>query len=542
MSGNDSPRRAAGKPEGNLWKVAVYIRLSREDSHCADESESVANQRAMLREYIASRQDGDGYVLIKEYVDDGVSGTTDDEREAFQQMLSDIKKGLINCVIVKDLARSFRNYSDQGYYLDDWFPRYNVRFISLFHQPLDSYREPQAMRSIAVPIQGVLNESHCAETSDKVRAVLDMKRRRGEHIGSFALYGYQKDPSRKNAILTDPEAAEIVREIFSRFLKGESKTAIVQSLNTRGVPCPSLYKRRQGLRYSNPHLIPGKQPLWCSVTVTNILKNRMYCGDMVQGRCRIKSYKIHIQERVPEREWYIAENTHEAIVSREDFQRVQELLKLNIRTPPRQKELCLFSGFLRCQDCGRAMSRSKSGNHVYYYCRTYKDRSQKACTKHTLRHDRLEQAVLCTLHLLIYGAADPISILSRLDKASVRTSPAKALSAAVSRKKQELSDTVRYKAAAYEDWKDSVISYQDYCEIKSRCQERAEALAEELCSLQSSLEAELCRPCPLPMDAYQISHAVETLSREMLTEFVRRIRVWEGGRIGIIFRFSDIYR
>ena len=225
----------AVKPAPRTWMVALYIRLSKEDARCLDESESVTNQRAILQEHIAGFDDGDTYIIAGEYVDDGISGTTDDERGGFQRMLADVQRGRINCVMVKDLARSFRNYSDQGYYLDDWFPRHHVRFISLYHQPLDSYKEPQNMRSIAVPIQGVLNENHCAETSDKVREVFDMKRRNGAHIGSFAVYGYLKDPNDKNALLVDEEAAAVVRTIFRFYLEGMSKNAIVQDLNAHGV-------------------------------------------------------------------------------------------------------------------------------------------------------------------------------------------------------------------------------------------------------------------------------------------------------------------
>lgn len=254
-----------------VWRIAIYIRLSKEDARCLDESESVTNQRAIIEDHIAGFNDGDEYIIVDEYVDDGISGTTDDERDDFQRMLADIKRGRVNCVIVKDLARSFRNYSDQGYYLDDWFPRYNVRFISLFHQPLDSYKEPQNMRSIAVPIQGVLNENHCAETSDKVREVFDMKRRNGEHIGSFAAYGYIKDPNDKNALVVDEEAAAVVREIFSMFLDGMSKNAIVHYLNDHGVLCPAAYKReRLGLKYQNPSIDPAKRPLWCAMSVSTI--------------------------------------------------------------------------------------------------------------------------------------------------------------------------------------------------------------------------------------------------------------------------------
>ena len=131
------------KPKYRVWRIAIYIRLSKEDARCFDESESVTNQRKIIEEHITEFNDGDEYMIVDEYVDDGISGTTDDERDDFQRMLSDIKRGRINCVIVKDLARSFRNYSDQGYYLDDWFPRYNIRFISLFRQSPDGYKDPK---------------------------------------------------------------------------------------------------------------------------------------------------------------------------------------------------------------------------------------------------------------------------------------------------------------------------------------------------------------------------------------------------------------
>ena len=393
------------RPKYRVWRIAIYIRLSKEDMRCLDESESVTNQRQIIEDHIAGFNDGDEYIIVDEYVDDGISGTTDDEREDFQRMLSDIKRGRVNCVIVKDLARSFRNYSDQGYYLDDWFPRYNVRFISLYHQPLDSYKEPQNMRSIAVPIQGVLNENHCAETSDKVREVFDMKRRNGEHIGSFAAYGYIKDPNDKNALVVDGEAAEVVREIFTKFLDGMSKNAIVHYLNEHGVLSPAAYKReRLGLKYQNPSIDPAKRPLWCAVTITVILKNRMYCGDMVQGRYRMKSYKVHVQEVVPEDEWYIVENTHEAIIDRETFALVQEL-RQHRRRPTKSGIVSMFSGLLYCADCGEKLYYSVTNNYkreqAYFFCSAYRKNSD-ICSAHYIREKVVEQLVLESMQRVLW--------------------------------------------------------------------------------------------------------------------------------------------
>lgn len=528
-----------------VWRIAIYIRLSKEDARCLDESESVTNQRAIIEEHIANFQDGDEYIIVDEYVDDGISGTTDDEREDFQRMLSDIKRGRINCVIVKDLARSFRNYSDQGYYLDDWFPRYNVRFISLFHQPLDSYKEPQNMRRIAVPIQGVLNENHCAETSDKVREVFDMKRRNGEHIGSFAAYGYLKDPDDKNALIVDEEAAAVVRDIFNMFLDGMSKNAIVRHLNEHGVLCPSAYKReRLGLKYQNPSLDPSKRPLWCAMSVTTILKNRMYCGDMVQGRYRMKSYKVHVQELVPQDEWYIVENTHEAIIDRDTFDKVQRLLLRDTRTGPQQKKLYLFSGFLKCADCGKAMTRSKVGDVVYYYCRTYKDQSKNACTKHTIKHNRLEAAVLYAIQQQVYLAVDYSKTIEQINKAPLVKSQSKKLLDAIEQKERELSKITRYKQAIYQDWKDGEITHSDYRHMKEDYEEQADALnkvierlREEQAELENGIDTE--NPFLATFRQYQ---NIDKLTRDVLIELVDHIKVYEGGSISIVFRFADELR
>lgn len=533
------------KQKFRVWRIAIYIRLSKEDARNNDESESVSNQRAIIEEHIASFNDGDEYIIVDEYVDDGISGTTDDERDDFQRMLGDIKKGRINCVIVKDLARSFRNYSDQGYYLDDWFPRFNVRFISLYHQPLDSYKEPQNMRSIAVPIQGVLNENHCAETSDKIREVFDMKRRNGEHIGSFAAYGYIKDPNDKNALVVDEEAAEVVREIFTKFLDGMSKNAIVHYLNEHGVLSPAAYKReRLGLKYQNPSIDPAKRPLWGAVTITGILKNRMYCGDMVQGRYRVKSYKIHVQEVVPEDEWYIVENTHEAIIDRDTFDKVQRLLLRDTRTAPQKKQIYLFSGFLRCADCGKAMTRSKVGGTVYYYCRTYKDQSKNACTKHTIRHNRLEVAVLYAIQQQVYLAVDYTKTIERINRAPLVKSQSKKLADAIEQKERELAKIARYKQAIYQDWKDGEITHSDYRHMKEDYEEQAEALnevIEKLRAEQAELENGIDTENPF-LKAFRQYGNIEKLTRDVLIELVDHIKVYEGGNISIVFRFADELR
>ena len=522
------------------WNIGIYIRLSREDGRHMDESESVSNQRSIIRQHIENYDDGDEYIIIDEYVDDGISGTTDDERGDFQRMLGDIKSGRINCVIVKDLARSFRNYSDQGYYLDDFFPRHGVRFISLSHQALDSYLEPKTMRSIAVPIQGVLNENHCAETSDKVRQVFDMKRRKGQHIGSFAAYGWLKDPEDKNALILDEEAAGVINQMADMLLSGMGLTGIAVWLNEHGVLCPSRYKKeRLGLNYEN-HFVTT-DPLWCASTVRRILTDRMLCGDLVQGRYRMISYKVHVQERVPESEWYIVENAIPAVMSREKFAAAQDVLGRDTRVSPGTSTIHLFSGFLRCAACGKSMCRSKVGKNVYYYCRTYKDRSKLACTKHTIRHDKLEAAVLAAVRQQVYLAVDCAKLMESVENAPKKTARSKKLLTLIEAKERELSKLARLRQELYKDWKCGELSQNDYRSLRAEFEQQSgelEALVEKLRREHEELEQGEIAENPY-IKAFREHQNVEALDRELVIELIDRITVHEGGRIDICFKFPD---
>ena len=343
----------------------------------------------------------------------------------------------------------------------------------------------------------------------------------------------------------DEEAAGVVRDIFQMFLDGMSKNAIVRHLNDHGVLCPAAYKReRLGLKYQNPSLDPGKHPLWCAMTVSNILKNRMYCGDMVQGRYRMKSYKVHVQEVVPQDEWYIVENTHEAIIDRETFDKAQRLLLRDTRTGPQQKKLYLFSGFLKCADCGKAMTRSKVGNAVYYYCRTYKDQSKSACTKHTIKHIQLEAAVLYAIQQQVYLAVDFSKTIEQINKAPLVKSQSKKLHDAIEQKERELAKIVRYKQAIYQDWKDGEITHSDYRHMKEDYEQQAEALnqvLERLREEQRDLENGIDTENPF-LATFRQYQNIEKLTRDVLIELVDHIKVYEGGSISIVFRFADELR
>ena len=525
------------------WRLGKYIRLSKEDLlRGRDESNSVINQRRLLEQYHQTHLDEfhDG-TEQDVYVDDGKTGT-DTDREDFQRLLADVYSGRINCVIVKDLSRLSRNYTDAGNLIENLFVRLNVRFISLA-EGVDSYRNPDSVSNIIVPITNVMNDQYCYQTSKKIRQVFDMKRRNGEFIGSYAPYGYVKDPNDKHALLVDPEAAEVVKSIFALFLSGMNKRGITYYLNDHGTLCPTAYKQQQGLKYNAPNA--QGNPMWSTITIDTILKNRVYVGDMVQGRQRVKSYKIHIQEKVPEEEWFIVENTHEAIIDRETFAKVQSLLKRDTRTAPKAKQLYLFSGFLKCADCGRAMSRIASkGIYVYYQCGTYKSLSKKACTMHSIKSDRLEAGVLFAIQQQVHLALTYSEFVARINSAPLKKSKSKRLEDTIAAKEKELAKIMRYKQALYQDWKDGEITRNDYRHMSEDYEQQIEALTRimqtltaEQEQLENGVDAE--SPC---LTAFLKYRNIDKLTREILGELIDHIKVYEGGNISVKFKYADEFR
>ena len=525
------------------WRLGKYIRLSKEDLlRGRDESNSVINQRRLLEQYHQTHLDEfhDG-TEQDVYVDDGKTGT-DTDREDFQRLLADVYSGRINCVIVKDLSRLSRNYTDAGNLIENLFVRLNVRFISLA-EGVDSYRNPDSVSNIIVPITNVMNDQYCYQTSKKIRQVFDMKRRNGEFIGSYAPYGYVKDPNDKHALLVDPEAAEVVKSIFALFLSGMNKRGITYYLNDHGTLCPTAYKQQQGLKYNAPNA--QGNPMWSTITIDTILKNRVYVGDMVQGRQRVKSYKIHIQEKVPEEEWFIVENTHEAIIDRETFAKVQSLLKRDTRTAPKAKQLYLFSGFLKCADCGRAMSRIASkGIYVYYQCGTYKSLSEKACTMHSIKSDRLEAGVLFAIQQQVHLVLTYSEFVARINSAPLKKSKSKRLEDTIAAKEKELAKIMRYKQALYQDWKDGEITRNDYRHMSEDYEQQIESLTRimqtltaEQEQLENGVDAE--SPC---LTAFLKYRNIDKLTREILGELIDHIKVYEGGNISVKFKYADEFR
>ena len=521
------------------WRLGEYIRLSKEDlKKGKDDSNSVKNQRDLLNDFYQKHIEE--FESVSEYVDDGHTGT-DANREDFQRLLADVMSGKINCVVVKDLSRFARNYSDAGSLIDNLFVQMGVRFISLAEN-VDSFTNPDSVSNIIVPITNVMNDNYCYQTSKKIRQVFDYKRRNGQYIGAFAPYGYMKHPKDKHKLIVDSDAAETVKLIFSLFLQGTSKRAIALHLNEHGVPSPSAYKLLKGLPVSTRGY---DEPMWGGRMIHAILTNPTYTGDLAQGRSRVKSYKVHQIETVPREEWVEVAGTHEAIIDYETFDKVQALLKRDTRTSPEGRKVHLFSGFLKCADCGRAVTRCVSkNNHVYYACSTYKNRSRTACTMHSIKHERLEAAVLFGIQYQVHLAVSYSEAIARINSAPTKKSQFFRLDELITTKEKELAKITRYKQSLYQDWKDGEITQQDYRSMKADYERQVAALSDVLERLTAE-RAELANgvdnehPALVAFMKYQ---NIDKLTRETLIDLVDHIKVYENGNISVKCKFADEFR
>ena len=303
------------------WNTAGYLRLSREDGD-KSESDSIANQRKLLEQYLAARPE---LHLVEFYQDDGYTGTSFD-RPAFRRMEADIEEGRINCVVVKDLSRFGRDYIEMGRYLERVFPARGVRFIAV-NDHVDSR---QGRYDMLLPMKNIFNTQYARDISDKVRAAIHTKQQRGEFVGAFPSYGYQKDPANHSRLVIDPAAAQVVRRIFDLFEQGWGKIKIARQLNAEGIPSPSEYKRILGERYHNGRKI-GQTTYWTYATIHRILQNQMYAGNMEQGRnCRPTMHGRAVQ--LERSKWAVVPGTHEAIIGAEQWERVQALLRRTSRS------------------------------------------------------------------------------------------------------------------------------------------------------------------------------------------------------------------
>lgn len=530
-----------------IYSVAMYLRLSREDSACKSgmdagggvkaESNSIGSQRELIRSYIRKHDDME---LFDVYVDDGFSGT-DFERPGFKRMMTDIEMGNVNCVIVKDLSRLGRDYIEAGRLIQKTFPAYHVRFIALTDN-FDSQTADTNTKSLVLPIKNFINDSYCRDISQKVKSCQKTKREQGKFIGAFAVYGYRKSPEDKNKLCPDDYAAEIVRKIFAWKLEGMSAQAIAQRLNELGVLSPLEYKKSLGENYATSFRtnIIAK---WSAVAVGRILSNEMYTGVMVQGKSKKVNYKVKKVMAKPKEEWVRVEGTHKAIISCEDFEIVQELLKVDTRAKAGDTCSHLFSGLLFCGDCKeqmyRRVNRYKGVSKIYFIC-ARRNRGL-GCTRHSVLEKDVKTVVFQILQTYLSVFLDERSQMEYMRTMEVDFEELSRFDEEIKRLYKEQDKYGELQAGLHEDLKTGLITEDDFKNFRAIYEKKYEEIKEAL-HRQEEMQKQLFRSgiaCGVRLERLKEAMKLTDLDRDTLLCFINRIEIFEGKRLYVEFRWKE---
>ena len=522
------------------YQVGFYLRLSDKEAKDRD-SESIENQFALLKDFIKNKPD---FRLISTFTDDGKTGTNF-RRSGFEQMMDEVRSGRINCIIVKDLSRFGRNYLEAGHYIEHVFPFLNVRFIAVT-DGFDTLTATPAQLSYLIPLKNIMNENYARDISKKERSAKKVLRKKGCFLGAYAMYGYEKT-SDKHVIGVDPEAAVHVKTIFDLCEKGYSDSAIAKYLNERKILCPARYKYEKGIvkdaKYANTS---G----WYPQTIAGILTSRVYIGDMVQGARRSKEIKGK-KEVVPMSEWDIVSGTHEAIISKEQFDRVQEIrmdrhrryekmIQENRRLAGKSEDSGILKGKVFCGDCKRAMVRKhiKSCKDKYrYVCDMHEKTGQ--CSRKFLPEQELFEMLGCLIRRQIGAACQVKEWLHSRKQEEARE---------LLRFEQTFRETedkrsrlVQKMAALYQDWKEGILDQDEYFYMKKRYEEEltgCEGEREELMGRKQEYIMAYTSENPALKAVSEIPYDF-VLSRELVDRLIEKIEIYEGNRVRVSFKFQD---
>ena len=510
------------------YHVALYIRLSKEDEK-EGPSESVTNQKSLLNEFVQQHR----LSVYDTYIDDGWSGTNFD-RPDFQRMLGDIEDRKVNMVITKDLSRLGRDYIMTGHYMERYFPEKQVRYISLL-DGIDTGVESTA--NDITPFRAIMNDMYAKDISRKIKSVKRDKQRKGQFIGGKPVYGYKMHPAEKNKIVIDKGAAPTVRRIFGMALEGMSCRQIATQLNAEGVPTPAAYA---GLPVPKSGPYTG---LWSSERISEMLQNETYIGNMVQGRSVKLSYKSRKCLHQARENWVVVENTHEPLIDREAFEKVQVLVASRKHTRSRTYDF-LLKGLIFCHECGCPLAvlnrKNAAGEDVLYFvCRTYQ-RFTKAgvCTCHSIKEKTVTDAVIAKVREVCEACLHSDDLLSVAQRAVEPARKENAPENAIQAIQSKIDSLTANLDKMYVDRLTGLLAEADFERIYQRIKVERSSLEEKLKGMEAQKES----PADTQDRSKELVQRFITLActnRELLVSLIERVELTQDKQIIIKFRFRE---
>lgn len=510
------------------WKIGAYIRLSREDEDMRGmNSESVETQRKLIDRHVNGLEDAE---LVSYYIDDGYSGTSLDRPE-FLRLQADFENKVINCIIVKDLSRLARNNEDAGKLIFVIFPFYNIRFISV-NDKVDSFLNPSSVHNLTIHFKNIMNDEYSRDLSKKVRSASAVRRRKGEFLGAFAPYGYKKSDEDIHRLVIDEEAARWVRLIYEKFIDGLNYTQIARLLTDLGAATPLAHKKKDHPKFGLPKEFEVK--LWSATTVKSILTSDVYIGNLTQSKYAKVSYKSKKVQFRDEREWITVDNTHEAIIAKEDFNTVQDIIRSNRQMQSPSKQQNVLAGIIKCGRCERAMAITEyrgEGAYRAYYCTTY-HKHKDLCERNRISVSVIENIILEILNRHLQLCVEMSRTITLINSKKEKEEQA-----FVSDKDVKISELKRKKPALYQDYKSGNITEKEYKEKRAQLESVISALegVEEKQTNDTVLSPEENRF----FESFNGKQEFKKLTREVATTFLKAVYVYSSEHIEIELNYAD---
>ena len=513
--------------------IAIYLRLSQEDEKTG-ESESIANQRDLIHNFISSNSELVNY-SITEFIDDGYSGTNF-IRPAVTDMLQKAKDGKINCIIVKDFSRFGRNFIEVGDYIEQIFPFLEVRFIAV-NNNYDSKYQTTSAETLDIAFKNLINDLYSKDMSKKVRSAKQVKMRKGDFMSSGAPFGYRKSIGNKNRLEIDPVASEYVQRIFDLCLNGNSTITIATILNSEKIPTPLVYKHSigQGRKWN----VIGSENCWTRAIVLRILRDERYTGTLVSGKRKIEKVGSGISVKVSQKDWIIVPQTHEPIISQDKFDQIQDCIGLKEEIEKtKNPNKNLFSGKIECGHCHHALRRRDRGN-PYYYCETIKY-TDNGCPSEKIYESSLVELISCILTNYISVALNAESILNDIDEKN--NTLINELSDSIRSMQAEIEKINNGKITLYEKYKEGKISKPKFLDerqiLDDDISDKKAAIRNTEQNL-NGLQKQSSENCFV--DGIKKFMLTSELTPKLVHELISVIRVYNFDTIDIEWNFHDDY-
>lgn len=519
-------------------KAINYLRLSSEDDEKL-ESNSITNQRMINQKHADSLS----IEIVAEKIDDGYTGTNF-QRPGFQEMMQLLRAGKANCIIVKDLSRLGRDFTEVLNYVQRVFPEMGVRFISVM-DAYDSASEMSQNDFLSLPIKSLINESYPANTSISIRGTLNSMRKEGLFVTAFTYYGFKKDPQDRHRIIIDPVAGEVVRDIFRLKLSGYSQDSIAAYLENMGILTPADYKVSQGINFKTPFKKYARSS-WTAQAVGRILTNVAYIGVLIQGRTTTPSFKVKKVIQKPQEEQAIVYDKLPKLINEIDFMIVQHLLEKDMRTAPGNETVYLFAGILECDSCRQNLVRKSvkqnGKEYIYYVCSTNKN-DKKQCTSHRISEKKLTKAIFLLIQYHINMIVEIKKLLKHIENIPFADRQVQKDSMRLNMLKKDYQLNMKRSAKLYEDYQDGILTKDEFLSYKKRYEERCQEL-EKLIEVHKNESIDTFKK--IRSQNKWIDHLlqfqnIQELDRRTLVSLVKNILVSQEGNIEVEFWFRDEY-